>query len=154
MEQTTAYVSAWLTRTTLSWEDRGLPRIDTLSFVLGAVAALMLSFLEPVLKALIGGLLVSLLTLLKYAICTGGVVACWIILKSKKGTVSESRAKSIGESTDQDARKQFMQRATPATADNYEIVDYQNVKKHHSPLTKPVHIKSPYEQFVSQARTS
>ncbi|SCU94075.1 LAFA_0F19702g1_1 [Lachancea sp. 'fantastica'] len=153
MEQTTTYVSTWLARTRQSWEDRGLPRIDALSFVLGAVAALMLSFLEPVLKALIGGILVSLLTLLKYAICTGGVIACWIILKSKKGLNSESPVKPIGVgSTHQDdARNKFVQRAVE-NADDYEIVDYKDVKRHRSPATQPIHVESPYERFVNQAR--
>ncbi|SCU86643.1 LAME_0D07052g1_1 [Lachancea meyersii CBS 8951] len=154
MEQLAEYATSCLSRAKHMWEDRGLPRIDALSFLLGSVVTILISFLEPVFKALIGGILVSLLTLLKYAVCVAGVVICFVILTSTKLDKLVPKTTSPETSSPKDVRKDFIQRAG-TTSDDYEIVRYKDVKGYREkPPKKPVPPESTYEKFVDQARES
>lgn len=71
------------------------------SFLLGCFITINLILLEPIFFSLLGGLLISIITLLKYSVIVGGVVVCGVVLTSKENKSSlanKSSATSIPSS--------------------------------------------------------
>ncbi|SCV05499.1 LANO_0H08834g1_1 [Lachancea nothofagi CBS 11611] len=151
MDQASEHIATYFAHAKQSWDEHGFARIDALSFLLGSATTILFILLEPVIRALIGGVLVSILTLLKYAVCLGGIVVCGVILVSKKPIAGLASKRITDESPEPNAREQFVQRAT----DDFDIVGYkeshQTLDKQPRKARKTRPTDTTYESFVRQA---
>ncbi|SCU88194.1 LADA_0E08746g1_1 [Lachancea dasiensis] len=154
MDNVARYVSVQLTSAKRSWDEHGLARVDPLSFLLGSAVTVLCVLMEPVARALVGGVLVGVLTLVKYAVLITAIGLCGYVL-----TVQKHEAPAAGptpnpadrSSHEKAVREQFLQGAAPVE-DDFEVVGYNELQVHPERPPKAVKRESTYEKFVKQAR--
>ncbi|CUS23643.1 LAQU0S11e01002g1_1 [Lachancea quebecensis] len=142
MDQAKDALSAYYKKLEVAVGESNFKDVHVPSFLLGCFFTVLLLVLEPVFKALVGGILVSVVTVAKYLVIVGGVVLCGMVLTSK-GTAKE--APPLEQLVD--PRDHFIQSASP---DDLNVVGYNEMKTGKR-RRKPKSVKNTYETFVRQA---
>lgn len=141
-----------------------LNEIHLPSFLLGCFVVISFSLIGPLMKVFVGGILLTTITLLKYMVIIGGIVACIFVLTSKN---TESNAEPK-------ANKKYREDQPPMRSprkreylhnpmrivevkDNDGLVkdDFETIKYYDIPITKSQHNKYPvssaYDKFINRA---
>ncbi|CAR24948.1 hypothetical protein ACU8KH_04855 [Lachancea thermotolerans] len=142
MDQAKDALSAYYKRLEAAVGESSFKDVHLPSFLLGCFATILLLVLEPVFKALVGGILVSVVTVVKYLVVVGGVVLCGLILTSKGTAQEASQPEPLV-----DPRDHFIKNASP---DDLNVVGYNEMKTGRR-RRKPKPVKNTYDTFVRQA---
>lgn len=118
------------------------------SFLLGCFLTLNLILLEPVFRTLVGGVLISAITLIKYCAIIGGVILCSAVLASKDGKVTLKK-KDEHINPKLNARQQFISQVD----NDFEIVGYNDLTDVRSKeVQKEANVEEfVYEDFIQRA---
>lgn len=135
-----------------------LNEIHLPSFVLGCSVIITLSLLGPFMKIFVGGVLLTLVTLVKYMVIIGGITACGLILSSRNKepnkTVPGEPLPKASEELRKAKRGHKMDTEPEAEVDlakdNFEQIKYYDIPKTKS-QTKRVPTENAYNKFINRA---
>lgn len=135
-----------------------LNEIHLPSFVLGCSVMITISLLGPFMKMFVGGILLTVVTLVKYIVIIGGITACIVILTTKnkvpeKGPPAVPLQENAGVT--QRARKVINQSiesddGTGLGKDNFEQIKYYDIPKTKLDTTK-FPTDNAYDKFINRA---
>lgn len=125
------------------------------SFLLGCFVTVMIFSLVPVMKLFLGSLLLTTITVLKYLVIGGGVIACVMVITSRNGE-DTNKIKSLrhGKPPELPSRKEIVAKGDPEVApqqllntmvypidDGSGLVkdDFEMIKHYDIPLVKSRH---------------
>lgn len=160
MKQAKDAVDLRYTQLQAKFEKTSLKDIHAPSFLLGCFSTILLLVLQPVFRALVGGILVSVITVIKYIVIVGGVTLCGVILTSKRVGRAEraaaaAAAAAVPSAVAPSPRDQFIRDASAAAgaeADDLDIVGYNEAKAVRRKERRSA--QTAYEAFVRQAARS
>ncbi|QLG70364.1 hypothetical protein HG535_0A03030 [Zygotorulaspora mrakii] len=135
------------------------------SFILGSFLVLSLSLVGPFLKVFIGNILLSLITVVKYAVVVGGIAACITLGRKNNDTAlqgNEANKKPTRKhknpvcQTDKGIHLQKTEKAEGLAAEGQlEKDDFETLKYYKIPITKSEHRRYPlnnaYDSFINRA---
>lgn len=125
------------------------------SFLLGCFITISLALMEPLLRALVGGLIVTAVQLIKYSVMVCGIVLCGVIVLSKdkkRSAMEGSTPVKLEDTQIPTPRDQFIEDAS----NDFDIVGYNSMtsskhRKHTEPITPARTEENAYENFIQMA---
>lgn len=130
------------------------------SFVLGCSVMISVSLLGPFVKMFVGGLLLTVITLVKYVVIIGGITACVLVVTSKNKTGKSSKEKTAKQPSDPVPKLEELQKEsttvkktevkTELAKDDFESIKYYDIPKVKSEI-KRAPTDNAYNRFINRA---
>lgn len=129
------------------------------SFVLGCSVMISVSLLGPFVRLFIGGILLTVITLVKYLVIIGGITACALVLTTKnkngdtmnqKSAEEPSEVVQTHEKSKQDQASGKLERKVELAKDDFESIKYYDIPKVQSEA-KRAPAENAYDRFVNMA---
>lgn len=132
-----------------------LNEIHLPSFVLGCSVMITISLLGPFMKMFVGGILLTVITLIKYIVIIGGITACVLILgtKNRDGHLVEQPQGAIKEpkKVKRDSKPVAESKGEVDLAkDDFEQIKYFDIAKTKS-QGKRYPEENAYNKFINRA---
>ncbi|SCU97266.1 LAMI_0F09450g1_1 [Lachancea mirantina] len=111
-------------------------KIHPPSFFLGCLVTISLTLLEPVLRALVGGIVISILRLVKFAVLIGGLYLCATVIFSKDSAPQPKKLAQLFNKSESQVRfaptpkNDFVNNADRAIETDNFVVAREDVRKH------------------------
>ncbi|QLQ79706.1 hypothetical protein HG537_0C03540 [Torulaspora globosa] len=123
------------------------------SFVLGCSVMISVSLLGPFVRLFIGGILLTVITLIKYLVIIGGITACVLVLTNKNSdTMSKKPVQEPPEVVQTYKKSQHGKpdRKVELAKDDFESIKYYDIPKVQSEV-KRAPVENAYDRFVNMA---
>ncbi|QLL32828.1 hypothetical protein HG536_0D03500 [Torulaspora globosa] len=129
------------------------------SFVLGCSVMISVSLLGPFIRMFIGGILLTIITLIKYLVIIGGITACVLVLttKNKNGDMMKKKPAEEHPELVQTLKKSQQDRENGKPEGKVELAkdDFESIKYYDIPKVQLEVTRAPaenaYDRFVNMA---
>lgn len=130
------------------------------SFVLGCSAMIAVSLLGPFVKMFVGGILLTVITLIKYLVIIGGITACALVVTSKNKVADKDKKSTLKQPAEtvkethktlQNPDDNILKGAVQELAkDNFESIKYYDIPKVKSEIERTP-TDDAYNRFINRA---